>query len=500
MLVSWGKVHLAEKWLVMVAVTLGMFMSLMDNTIVNVAISTLQTTFKADLQSVQWVVTIYMLTQAAVIPTAPYLMARFGGRRAYVGTLIAFLGGSVLCGFAWDLPSLIFFRLVQGIGGGILLPLVTTLLYQAFGPEERASAVSAMGIPMMIAPAFGPVLGGYLVFNFGWQWAFFINIPVGIVSVVLSLKVLRDQPAEKRPHFDFAGFLTAAGASVTILYSISELTSGNSNPIVNTLFLGCGILLAFSFVVIELVTVHRGKEPLLDLRCFRDRIFAFSNLTNVFVAFTRFGTLFLIPIYLQTLRQQTAEEAGVLLAVQALATIIVLPIGGRLAGKVGSPPLVLTGLGLFIMAVALMVTLDLTTPVWLIAINLILSGAAFGLFSQIPVAAMSHIKKEAQQEVAHGATLVSVLHATAAPIGVALMSGLAQGRSQQHSLELAAQGLKGELLSRQSSLLAMHDSFMVAIGLLVVAVVIMAAVPRPKKADGERAVGTSLQRGAGDFK
>src|SRR5947209_4779526 len=169
-LVSLSKVHISYKWLVTIAITLGMFMSLMDSTIVNVAIPQMQHAFGADIQAVQWVVTIYMLTQAAVIPTAPYLTARFGGKRAYVWTLTAFLLGSVLCGFAWDLPSLVLFRLIQGIGGGILLPLVMTLLYQAFPPEERGTAASAMGIPLMVAPALGPVLGGYLVSSFGWPW------------------------------------------------------------------------------------------------------------------------------------------------------------------------------------------------------------------------------------------------------------------------------------------------------------------------------------------
>src|SRR5919205_2597167 len=145
-LVSRVNVRIANKWWVTIAVTLGMLMSIMDSTIVNVAIPKMQSAFGADIRDVQWVVTIYMLTQAAVIPTAPYLTTKFGGKRAYVGTLTAFLLGSVLCGFAWDLPSLVFFRFIQGIGGGILLPLVMTLLYQAFPPEERGTAASTMGI------------------------------------------------------------------------------------------------------------------------------------------------------------------------------------------------------------------------------------------------------------------------------------------------------------------------------------------------------------------
>ena len=225
---SLTKIRLAYKWWVTIAVTLGLFMSLMDSTIVIVAIPQMQKAFGADIHSVQWVVTIYMLTQAAVIPTAPYLTARFGGKKAYIWSLSAFLLGSLLCGFAWNLPTLILFRLIQGIGGGILLPLVMTLLYQAFPPEERGTATSIMGIPLMIAPMLGPVMGGYLISVFGWPWAFFINVPVGIVAVVIAQKFLLQAPlGRQKIPFDTAGFLTAACGSALLLYAVSNLTSAN---------------------------------------------------------------------------------------------------------------------------------------------------------------------------------------------------------------------------------------------------------------------------------
>ena len=296
----------------------------------------MQKAFGADIHSVQWVVTIYMLTQAAVIPTAPYLTARFGGKRAYIWSLSAFLLGSLLCGFAWNLPTLILFRLIQGIGGGILLPLVMTLLYQAFPPEERGTATSIMGIPLMIAPILGPVLGGYLISAFGWPWAFFINVPVGIVAVVIAQKFLRQAPSEQQKiPFDAAGFLTAASGSALLLYAVSNLTSGNVT--ITTVSLLCGsIVLLLAFVAIELLKVRYGRAPLLDLRRFRDRTFTFSTLTQVLNFFVRFGILFLIPIYLQTLYQDTPLQAGAIQASQAVATMAILPIGGRLADRIGA--------------------------------------------------------------------------------------------------------------------------------------------------------------------
>jgi DHA2 family multidrug resistance protein len=483
---SFTKIRLDYKWWVTIAVTLGMFMSILDSTIVIVAIPQMQRAFGADIHDVQWIVTIYMLTQAAVIPTAPYLTARLGGKRAYVWTLSAFLVGSLLCGLAWNLPTLIFFRFIQGIGGGILLPMVMTLLYEAFPPEERGTATSIMGVPLMIAPMLGPVLGGYLVSMFGWPSVFFINVPLGIVAVVIAQKVLRQTPSEsQKTRFDVSGFLTAAFGSAMLLYAIASITS--SNVTINTISLLCvSIMLLLAFVAIELFKARNGREPLLDLHRFGDRTFTFSTLTQVLNFFVRFGILFLIPIYLQTLHQETPLQAGAIQATQALATMAILPFGGRLADRIGPRPVVIVGLLIFAGATALLMTLTLTTPIWKIVGMLLLLGCASGLLQQIPVAAMSRIKKEEHKEVANGSTLMVVLQSTAAPLGVAFFSSIVQGRSQQFNMHLASQAITGELLRLQSTLFAMHWSFLLATLLLLVAVGMMCLVPSRRKDTNEQ--------------
>ena len=483
---SYIPVRLAYKWWVTIAVTLGMLMSLMDSTIVNVAIPQMQRSFGANLHDVQWVVTIYMLTQAAVIPTAPYLTARFGGKRAYVWTLSAFLLGSLLCGFAWNLPSLLLFRLIQGIGGGILLPLVMTLQYQAFPPEERGTASSVMGIPLMLAPVLGPVVGGYLVTMFGWQWAFFINIPLGIVGVIVAQKVLKHTTPERQTRFDLAGFLTAGSGSAMLVYAVSEVASGASS-ISNILLLCAGIVLLLAFVLIELHKARHGQEPLLDMRHFRERTFAFSNLSLVLYSFVWFGMLFLISIYLQTLHQETALQAGMIQGAQAVATLILLPIAGRLSDRIGPQSIARAGLLVLIGACLLMTTLALNTPIWMIIGILLLLGCATGLTGQIPVAAMSRIEKDSHKEVAHGSTLVTVLRAVAAPMGVAVLSSLVQARSQQYTPMLTSQGITGKLLTLQSSLLAMHDGFLIAAFLAFLALVAMFFAPNRRRS-GEKLI------------
>src|SRR5207248_1382206 len=220
---------------------------------------------------------------------------------------------------------------------------------------------------------------------------------------------------------------------------------------------------------------------LLDLRRFRDRTFTFSALTQVLNFFVRFGILFLIPIYLQTLHQQTPLQAGAIQAFQALATMAILPIGGRLADRIGPRPVVMVGLLVFACTAVLLMTLTLTTPIWKIVGMLLLLGCASGLLQQIPVAAMSRIKNEEHKEIANGSTLLIVLQSTAAPLGVAVFSSIVQGRSQQYTIGLSTQGITGELLRLQSTLLAMHESFLLAALLMLVALGMMCLVPPRRK-------------------
>src|SRR5947207_9961762 len=216
---------LQYKWIVATVVILGVFMSILDQTIVNIAIPRLQTAFGADIHSVQWVLTAYILTQGVMTPTAAFFADTLGTKRFYIISLAAFTFGSALCGLAWSLPALIFFRILQGAGGAALFPLSITMLFREFPPEQRGVASGFFGIPALLAPALGPTLGGYLVTYAGWQAIFYVNLPVGIIAIILVSAFIRETRLETGQRFDFPGFFFAALGLATLLYALSDAST-----------------------------------------------------------------------------------------------------------------------------------------------------------------------------------------------------------------------------------------------------------------------------------
>ena len=245
------------KWIVAMVVVIGVFMSILDQTIVNIAIPRLQTAFGADIHSVQWVLTAYILTQGVITPTAAYFSETFGIKRFYIFSLAAFTIGSALCGLAWSLPVLIFFRVIQGAGGAALFPLSITLLFRAFPPQERGMAMGFFGIPALLAPALGPTLGGYIVTFAGWQLIFYINVPIGMIAIILSIILLQNSQPDRTTRFDFLGFLLAAVGLATLLYALSDAsTDGWTSTVVLSCLLIGGLSLT-AFIIYEIMLGNR---------------------------------------------------------------------------------------------------------------------------------------------------------------------------------------------------------------------------------------------------
>jgi EmrB/QacA subfamily drug resistance transporter len=304
---------MAYKWVVLCVVLFGVFMSLLDQTIVSIAVPRLQHAFNTSIENIQWVVTAYILTLGIFTPAVAFLSRRFGIKRIYILSLVAFTLSSALCGWAWNLPSLICFRILQGIGGAALFPLANALLLRVFPPEQRGLAMGFYALPALLAPTLGPTLGGYLITYADWPSIFFVNVPIGLLAVFLSVKFLRELDVQKDLPFDLLGFVLVAIGLGLVFYALSDasITGWGSFEILSLLAAGCTALAVF--VGMELRRERNHLQPLLHLSLFRNGPFLFSMLATVFLTVRLQSATFLFPLYLQESLGQTALQAGLML-------------------------------------------------------------------------------------------------------------------------------------------------------------------------------------------
>ncbi len=425
----------AYKWIVALVVIFGAFMSILDQTIVNIAIPRLQNAFGADLNGVQWVLTAYILTQGVVTPTTAFFVNRLGSKRFYILSLSLFTVGSALCGLAWSLPILITFRIIQGIGGAFLFPLAITLLYREFPPNQRGLASGIFGIAALLAPAVGPTLGGYIVTYADWPLIFFINVPIGILGVILAFFLLREFREEGRSSFDVAGFALVALGLASVLYALSDAsTDGWTSTKVLACLIG-GVIVLVIFVIVELSLARRERQTLVDLRLFTNGPFLTSNTANALITFAFFGGLFIFPVYLQNLRGLSAFQAGLLLLPQAFASIISALIGGRIVDRVGVRVVVIPGLIVLAFTLWQFTFLTLDTPFLWLQGMFVLRGIALGLIIQpLNVSALSDINP---RRFAQASSLYTVVRFVSTSLGIAVLATLVQSQAKVHYSHLA---------------------------------------------------------------
>jgi EmrB/QacA subfamily drug resistance transporter len=316
----------------------------LDMTIINVAIDTLGRDLHAALSTIQWVSTGYLLAVAVMIPLTGWSVDRFGSKPMWMLSLAFFLGGSVLCGVAWSAGSLIAFRVVQGIGGGMMLPLLSTILAQAAGPQRLGRLAAAIAVPALVAPIVGPVIGGLILDGLSWRWIFFINVPVCLTALVLAWRYMH-VPTERGEHpLDVLGLALVSPGLAAIVYGLSEAgTRGGfaGSHVIIPLAVGVALLAGFAFHALR-----TRIEPLIDLRLFRVRSFTAAAGLMFLGGLSIFGAMLLLPLYYQQARGQSALDAGLLLAPQGLGMMIALPIVGRLTDRIGPRPIVLVGMAL----------------------------------------------------------------------------------------------------------------------------------------------------------
>ncbi|BBH18724.1 MFS transporter [Paenibacillus baekrokdamisoli] len=373
------------------AIIVGIFMVVLDGTAVNVAIPGLLKEFNTTYQVVQWTVTGYALAQAAVIPLAGWLSDRFGAKQVFIISVILFTIGSLLCAFSSSVEMLIIFRILQGLGGGMVMPIAMAFTFRLSPPEKVGAVMGMMGIPILLAPALGPVLAGWLVDYASWKWLFLINIPIGIVGTILAIRTLPKVEKQAVAALDRFGFILAPIAFAGLSYGVSEgAVSWTASKTIIGITVGAAALILF--IIAEL----RHKSPLLELRVFRSGGFTRGIIVQWISQIALFGTMFLVPLFLQQAKGYSAFDTGLIMLPQAIAAGVFMPIGGKLYDKIGARPLVLIGMLLVTAAAFILSTVDANSGLSTIMIPLALLGAGMGL-SMMPL--NTHLMQAAPRDL-----------------------------------------------------------------------------------------------------
>ncbi len=393
-------------------------MIILDTTVVNVAFPTVRGEFKASLSDSQFILSIYVLALGIGTPLAGFLGDRFTFKRVYITGLIIFVTGSLLCGFAPSLWLLVAARALQGFGGGLSQPLATALLFASFPVEEQGRALGYFGIVLLVAPALGPILGGFLVDQDAWRYIFFINIPIGIVGALLAWRWLRardERPQETR--LDPVGLATAVIGFSAVLYAASTAEQQGWTAPITLIGFGIGVVALIIFAVTEL---FYANDPLLNLKLYRNYTFAVAAVVGYITTLALFGAEFLLPIYLQTLRGQTAFDTGLILLPLGITAGIVTPIAGRLYDKIGPRPLVVVGFGVLVINTWQLSKLQADTSITWLLFLLALRGFALGCTLQSTLTASLGAVPKAQ--LPRGSSLVNATRRVVQSLGVALLA------------------------------------------------------------------------------
>jgi EmrB/QacA subfamily drug resistance transporter len=405
-----------ETLIVAGVVLLGAVMSILDITVVNVAINRLAIDFDASLTTIQWVVTGYTLAIAAVIPLTGWAADRFGTKRLYLTSLVLFVGGSILCGAAWSAGSLIGFRVLQGLGGGMIMPAVMTIMTKKAGPQRMGRVMGVLGVPMLIAPIAGPILGGWLVDDVSWRWIFFINVPIGIVAFAAAYIVLDRDEAQPTHRLDWLGMALLSPGLTFLIFGLAETSSHGAGAPRAWVPIAVGALLIIAF----LRHSWTAKAPLIDIRTFtHTRAGAAAGVFLLF-AIAMFGSLLLVPLYFQNVRGQSALQAGLLMAPQGFGAMITMPIAGRLTDRYGPTRLPAAGLPLAALGMLPFAFVTSTTSFVLLCGSSFVLGLGMGL-SMMPTmtAAMQAVPPAA---IARTSTAMNIIRQSGASIGTAILA------------------------------------------------------------------------------
>jgi EmrB/QacA subfamily drug resistance transporter len=406
------------QWLSLMVLIIGTFLAILDNSLMNVALPKLMAVFGSSQTTIEWVVTGYMLASAVVVPMGGFLADRFGYKTTFLSTVVGFVIGSALCGIAWSDTSLIIFRIIQGLGGGFIMPVGMAMLYQIMPRSKIQVAMGIWGIAAMAAPAMGPTLSGYLIDNFSWRYLFYINIPIGILAVGLGFFLLKETPKRTGLKFDTVGSILSMIVFGTLLLALTDgQTEGWTSLYIVSLF----FISIFSFIF--LLWYELGIEnPVLDFRLMKNSIFSLSLAASSFVMISMQGGLFLMPLFLQNVSGLTPMETGLVLMPQSIAMAFMMPVAGKLVSKYGVVPLSVIGLLIIgLTTMELHVLTQQTTTHW-ISMLLVFRGIGIGLcMMPLSTAGMNTLPNHL---IGRASSISNVIRNVMASFGIAALSSI----------------------------------------------------------------------------
>lgn len=410
----------------LVAIIIGVFMAVLDTSIVNVALPNMMNVFGVGQNSIQWVVTAYTLTVGSIIPVTGFLGERFGYKRVFITALIIFTFGSALCGAAWSNGSMVFFRIIQALGGGAIMPVSMAMITRLIPKEKRGFALGIFGIAIMFAPAIGPTLSGYITEYMNWRLIFYLNVPIGIFDFFLASVVLENTLTHKMKKFDIPGFIFSVVGFSTLLYSLGEVPGNGWASSAVLPFLVTSIISLTLFVIRELSV----KDPMLDLRLLKNWSFAFILFLVAITSVMLLGVLFILPIYLENLMGFTPFKTGLILLPQALVAGIFMPIAGIMFDRIGIKPLAGTGFIIMGVAMYLMTNLTSVTAVSTIVLLLMFRSAGIGI-TMMPLQTQG-LNLIPDNKEGQGTAILNAVTQISNSFGVAWLSMMLSQRSKLH--------------------------------------------------------------------
>jgi DHA2 family multidrug resistance protein len=423
--------HPSYKWFVLANVMLGTFMAVLDATIVNVGLSKMTAAFGTSVDTMEWVLTAYLLVFAVMLPSSGWIADHFGYKRTYLLGMFLFTAGSLLCSLSWDENVLIAFRVVQGAGAGFIMPVGMAITTREFPPEQRGTALGFWGIASAASVSLGPMIGGYLIDNFSWHAIFDVNVPIGVIAIVATVLIQREYKTEHIRKFDLIGFISMTVFLTSLLLALADGNAAwNTGGWTSGFILSCFAISIVGFIVF-IITEFSVQHPIIDLRLLKDRNFFISNLMMFVFGMGLFGSTFLLPLYLQNSLNYTAFQAGLVFVPIGIIQAVISPIAGRLTDKANPKVPVLVGIIFTALSFFYYTFFSLTTQSNQIMFPLYFRGLGLGMIF-IPISAIALLEMP-KEKMAQASGLFNTIRQIGGSFGVAIFGTLLTQRITYHT-------------------------------------------------------------------